>query len=343
MVTFRQPTAQEEYDAAKQAYEALGFQSPRTGIAGMSGLSGEADWLKKKKAAASAKNAAWSKLQSEKQAAAATDPNNPAVKAEASWQEAMKLLQKQGPYTPEVVNQLTNRRADQSAAAEAVNADAIRNEAAARGLDPTQALRQGQQQRQAQNIAFSGDIASQAAVQNYAAETPGRMAAAQANLGRTFTGGTTPAVTGGTAFSQNPPIRSSAPVANVHQQAANLPFSGNTARGGQGSLSAGGSNPAAQAPKPLSVEARNKLQQAWVASGGKGIGNPYASGPGTGYVTNGKQTINTRPVTPTGAANFQMTPTQTSNLQASLNSPSTKVYKPGAFGVPKQNLQTFGY
>lgn len=147
-----------------------------------------------------------------------------AEKAEASWQAAMGLLQKQGPYTPEVVTQLTNRRADQTAAAEAVNAEEIRNTAAARGMDPTQALRQAQQQRQASNVAFSGDIASQAAVQNFAAETPGRMAAAQANLGRQFGGGSAPAVTGGgvggvanrTAFSSgyNPGA--------VHQQAATM-------------------------------------------------------------------------------------------------------------------------
>lgn len=148
-----------------------------------------------------------------------------ADKAEASWQAAMGLLQKQGPYTPEVVNQLTNRRADQTAAAEAVNAEEIRNQAAARGMDPTQALRQAQQQRQASNVAFSGDIASQAAVQNFAAESPGRMAAAQANLNRQFGGGSISAVTGGgvggaanrTAFASqgyNP--------GSVHQQAATM-------------------------------------------------------------------------------------------------------------------------
>ena len=160
---------------------------------------------------------------------------SPEAQAEAAWKEAMGLLQKQGPYTPEVVNQLTNRRADQTAAAEAVNAEEIRNQAAARGMDPTQAIRGLQQGRQAQNVAFSGDIASQAAVQNFAAETPGRMAAAQANLNRQFGGATQPAVSsgGGTAF---PAPRSSgggtafpAPRSSggynpgaVHQQAATM-------------------------------------------------------------------------------------------------------------------------
>jgi hypothetical protein len=117
-----------------------------------------------------------------------------AAAAEANWQRGQELLQRQGPYTPAVVNQLTNRRADQTAAAEAVNAEEIRNQAAARGMDPTQAIRGLQQGRQAQNVAFSGDIASQAAVQNFAAESPGRMAAAQAYLQRQLTGGTQPAV-----------------------------------------------------------------------------------------------------------------------------------------------------
>jgi hypothetical protein len=120
--------------------------------------------------------------------------------AEANWQAGQALFQRPGPYTPGVINQLTNRRADQTAAAEAVNVEEARNQAAARGMDPTQAIHQMQQQRQAQNVAFSGDIASQGAVQNFAAETPGRMAAAQAYLNRQITGGTQPAVTSGTAF-----------------------------------------------------------------------------------------------------------------------------------------------
>lgn len=143
--------------------------------------------------------------------------------AQAAWEEAMRLLQRQGPYTPDVVNQLTNRRADQTAAAEAVNAEEIRNTAAARGMDPTQALRAAQQQRQASNVAFSGDIASQAAIQNFAAETPGRMAAAQANLQRQFGGATSPAVWGGGArqVAFAPQSTGYNPGA-VHQQAATM-------------------------------------------------------------------------------------------------------------------------
>ena len=124
----------------------------------------------------------------------ATSGPSAADQAEANWQRGQELLQRQGPYTPGVVNQLTNRRADQTAAAEAVNVEEARNQAAARGMDPTQAIRQMQQQRQAQNVAFSGDVASQAAVQNFAAESPGRMAAAQAYLQRQLTGGIQPAV-----------------------------------------------------------------------------------------------------------------------------------------------------
>jgi len=193
-------------------------------------------------------------------------------KADAAWQEAMALLQKQGPYTSEVVNQLTNRQADQTAAAEAVNAEEIRNTAAARGMDPTQALRQGQQQRQASNVAFSGDIASQAAVQNYAAETQGRLMAAQANLNRQFGGSSTPAVSGGTAFS-TPQSSGGYNPSSVQQQATT------TTRGGQGTVAAGGSSPLQK--KPLSVAERNALQTAWANSGGKTI-NGTAGKPATG-------------------------------------------------------------
>jgi hypothetical protein len=192
-------------------------------------------------------------------------------KAEAAWQEAMALLQKQGPYTPAVVNQLTNRRADQTAAAEAVNAEEIRNQAAARGMDPSQAIRGLQQGRQAQNVAFSGDIASQAAVQNYAAEAPGRMMAAQANLNRQFGGGTQPAVSGGGVPTVAPPAPRPAPVGNTA-------FS-STARGGQGPMVAGNGAPVQK--KPLSVAERNALQTAWARSGGKTI-NGTAGKPATG-------------------------------------------------------------
>jgi hypothetical protein len=117
-----------------------------------------------------------------------------AQQAEANWQAGQALLQRPGPYTTGVINQLTNRRADQTAAAEAVGVEEARNQAAARGMDPTQAIRQMQQDRQRGNIAFSGDMASRAAEANFAAESPGRMAAAQAYLQRQLTGGTQPAV-----------------------------------------------------------------------------------------------------------------------------------------------------
>lgn len=240
---------------------------------------------------------------------------SPEAQAEAAWQEAMKLLQRQGPYTPEVVNQLTNRRADQSAAAEAVNAEEIRNTAAARGMDPTQALRQAQQQRQAQNVAFTGDIASQAAVQNFAAETPGRMAAAQANLQRQFGGATAPAVYGGgvsapapqrTAFASQSftPQPTPAPAPTPKPVIAPTPQK-----------------------QPMSVADRNAAQAAWAASGGKTI-NGTTPKPAVG---------------PTAAANAPIyrTPAQQTSLQNSLNrgiqyTPGVATKIPLAFS-PDQN------
>lgn len=139
---------------------------------------------------------------------AAADPNSPERKAEDAWNKAMDLYQRPGPFTDAVQQQMINRRADQSAAAEAADVEEIRNLAAARGLDPTQAIRQAQQQRQAQNLAFSGDLRSQAAIQNFAAESPGRMAAAQANLMRQFGGGRQSAVQGGSAPSLAFPMSS---------------------------------------------------------------------------------------------------------------------------------------
>ena len=237
-------------------------------------------------------------------------------KAEAAWKEAMGLLQKQGPYTPEVVNQLTNRRADQTAAAEAVNAEEIRNQAAARGMDPTQAIRGLQQGRQAQNVAFSGDIASQAAVQNFAAETPGRMAAAQANLNRQFGGATEPAVSsgGGTAF---PAPRSSG---------------GGTAF--PAPRSSGGYNPgavhqqAAQVRQPVGATAAANTKAA----------TPVKPKPMDLTESQYMTPFNQRP----NQSVIERTPTQQKTTLSNLNAPGVKVYKPGAFGVPRQNLQTFG-
>lgn len=122
-----------------------------------------------------------------------------------------------GPYTQEIQQQIVNRNADQTAAAESVNADEFRNQAAARGMsasDPAyQAqLRQGQSQRQQQNIAFQGDMGTRAALTNYEAQQnaargllsgrmaqygqaqPGYMQGASWMANEQFTGGRTPAV-----------------------------------------------------------------------------------------------------------------------------------------------------
>lgn len=250
--------------------------------------------------------------------------------AQAAWEEAMGLLQKPGPYTPEVINQLTNRRADQTAAAEAVNAEEIRNQAAARGMDPTQALRGLQQGRQAQNVAFSGDIASQGAVQNYAAETQGRLMAAQANLNRQFGGGTQPAVYGGGGGGGTPaPAPRPAPVGNTA-------FSGTT-RGGQGPVSAGGSAPTQK--KPLSVAERNALQAAWekgTNNGMKVYGASHMPGyggtgrdPKTGALQNPYQVSATRAANtaaPTTA--FSGAPTITPQAQAQIDAANIKAAPP---------------
>lgn len=303
MAASLQPSAQQEYDYWDKLYK----DRYRGGTGKIMSPLAIEQAQKKANDISASRTKAWDALQAEKKAAWDVDPTNPAVKAEASWQEAMKLLQRQGPYTPEVVNQLTNRRADQTAAAEAVNAEEIRNTAAARGMDPTQALRQAQQQRQAQNVAFSGDIASQAAVQNFAAETPGRMAAAQANLQRQFGGATAPAVYGGgvsapapqrTAFasqSYNPGA--------VHQQAAQVrqPVGATTAANTKATTPA--------KPKPMDLTESQYM-------------TPFSQRPNQNVI--------------------ERTPTQQKTTLSNLNAPGVQVYKPGAFGVPRQNLQTFG-
>lgn len=233
---------------------------------------------------------------------AAADPNSPETQAKVAWDKAQELFLREGPLNAGVQQQMVNRRADQSAAAEAVNAEEIRNMAAARGLDPTQALRQAQQQRQAQNLAFSGDLRSQAAVQNFAAETPGRMAAAQANLQRQFGATRTPAVQGNSApslaFSGQPSAasRSSGPIIpqviqnpGAGQYVPTRTFGAPT-----------GTTPApapAPAPKPAPIP------------GGSGSGWVQLSGqPATRITT---QPAN-KPIT--------MTPTQSKSLLNSLNS-----------------------
>jgi hypothetical protein len=183
------------------------------------------------------KNALWDQLQAARGSESAADPNNPQNQANAAWGEATRLtsgfsdrilndpqmaaamqqlesMQKAGgPYTPEVQRQITNRFADQQAAAEAANAQEVRDMSAARGMDPRQAIAQGQAQRQQANIAFGGDMATKAALANYestrggasqlanmrlaqySAAQPGYMAAAQANLQRQFGGQRAPSVT----------------------------------------------------------------------------------------------------------------------------------------------------
>lgn len=339
-----QPTTQQEYDYWNQVYnqsKAGGGTSVGNGMGYIpeSTMAQQAR-LSKYKEASAQRDKLWKQLQSEKSAAWAADPKNPEVQSQAAWDEAMKLLKRDGPYTPQVTQQLVNRQADQTAFAEGVNAEELRNSAAARGLAPNDpgiqaAMRQMQAQRQQSNVAFQGDIASQAAIQNFAATQPGYMAAAQANLNRQFGGNRTPAVQGGGGVTVTP-----APAPRPQVAPANTAFS-STTRGGQGSLSPGGSQVAQR--KPLTVAERNKLQEAWKASGGKGMGNPQASGPGTGYVTNGKMTINTRPVAPTSAANAPIytTPAQQSSLQKSLNqgiqyTPGVATKIPLAF-APKDN------
>lgn len=91
---------------------------------------------------------------------------------------------KSGPYSPEVQQQMVNRQADQTAAAEAANAEQIRSDAAAMGTDPRAALRRGQAQRQQSNIAFQGDIGSKAAVANYGAQQDAARNLAATRLGQ---------------------------------------------------------------------------------------------------------------------------------------------------------------
>lgn len=262
--------------------------------------------------------------------AAAVNPNSPTAKAEQAWQAGMDLTKGQsdklmndpritaaldqlqagmasGPYSDAVQQQLISRRADQSARAEQVNANDIRNEAAAKGLDPTQALRQAQQERQQSNLAFSGDIRTNAVLQNYAAQQQAAQAlaaarmsqygqaqtgysqAANANLNRQFGGGRTSAVQGGS------PVFTG----------------GNTSGGGTAfqpsvqPVRTGGTSAQPTATgqsKPMSVADRNAAQAAWVASGGRPAGTGSATNLRTG------QTITTTPAAPQQAQGAFGTP-----------------------------------
>jgi hypothetical protein len=308
-IAFRQPSTQENYDYYKKVYDGSRSYTGGSMASGIGyipeGKMAQEGRLAQNKGASAKMSELKKQLDSEKAAAWKIDPSNPEVKSQAAWDTAMGLLQKPGPYTPEVVNQLTNRRADQTAAAEAVNAEDIRNQAAARGMDPTQAIRGLQQDRQRGNIAFSGDIASRAAVDNFAAEAPGRMMAAQANLNRQFGGATQNAVAGGggvrTAMGQPTAARQTA-------------FSGGTPTPAPAPKPVIAPTPQRQ---PMSVADRNAAQTAWANSGGKTINGTTPGGVG-----------------PTAAANAPIyrTPAQQASLQNSLNSPSTAVYRP--LGVP---------
>jgi hypothetical protein len=189
-------------------------------------------------------------------AAMAAGPS-PEQQSQAAWDQAMKLLLREGPYSKDVTQQLTNRQADQSAAAEAVNAEELRNSAAARGLSPNDpgiqaAMRQAQAQRQQSNIAFQGDIASQAAIQNFQATQPGYMAAAQANLNRQFGDQRQSAVQGGGMMMQRP-------TAAPQRQMTNTAFSGNQ------TVAPTVKPTVAPTPQkqPMSVADRNAAQAAW--------------------------------------------------------------------------------
>lgn len=91
------------------------------------------------------------------------------------------------PYTDAVKTQMLARRGDMSAAAEAANAESLREAVAARGgsmADPSaQAmLRQGQAARQQQNQAAAGDLDTQAQLANFSARQQANGALGSARL-----------------------------------------------------------------------------------------------------------------------------------------------------------------
>jgi hypothetical protein len=298
----RQPTAQENYDYyRKQAADMSWGTTFKTKV--------DSDaYSNKRRGFSNQANKYKGVLDKEKADAWAVDAKNPEVQSQAAWDEAMKLFKREGPYTPQVTQQLVNRQADQTAFAEGVNAEELRNSAAARGLSPNDpgiqaALRQGQAQRQQSNIAFQGDIASQAAIQNFNAQTPGMMAAAQANLGRQFGADRTPAVQGGGGM----PSMQRMPVSQPQRQP--IAFAGNQSAPAVKPVIA----PTVQKPA-MSMADRNAAQTAWANSGGK--------------------TINGTP----GKTAFGVTPT------AAANKPAPTFPMQGGYANGKQYgaIQTFG-
>jgi hypothetical protein len=215
---------------------------------------------------------------------------------------------KEGPYSQAVQQQLVNRQADQSAAAEAVNADEMRNLAAARGLDPTQALRQGQQSRQAQNLAFSGDLRTKATLDNYAAQQAAAQNIAGTRLGQF--GQAQPGYMQAADYATRVKDSAGRVSAVNNNSAPRLAFAGN-----QGSTQGGGTQPKPVIqptpkpapyvqPKPMSVAERNAKQAEWE----KSVGRTGAYGPTA--------------ATPAQDSTIYKTPSQTNALKNSLNSGS---------------------
>ena len=112
--------------------------------------------------------------------------NDPRIKA------ALDRLQKnteEGPYSPGVVNQMSNRMADRTAAVGANQAAALREQVANRGgsmNDPSfqAALNASNTGRMQQNNADRGDLESKATVTNYGAQGQAAQALAGTRLGQ---------------------------------------------------------------------------------------------------------------------------------------------------------------
>jgi hypothetical protein len=91
------------------------------------------------------------------------------------------------PYTDAVKSQITARHGDMGAAAEAANAEDLREATAANGgsmSDPSARARlsQGTQQRQAENLAFAGDLNTKATLENFNARNDASRAIAATRL-----------------------------------------------------------------------------------------------------------------------------------------------------------------
>ena len=105
---------------------------------------------------------------------------------------ALDRLQKnteEGPYSPGVVNQMSNRMADRTAAMDAGQTSALREQVANRGgsmNDPSfqAAMNASNTGRMQQNNADRGDLESKAAVTNYGAQGQSAQALAGTRLGQ---------------------------------------------------------------------------------------------------------------------------------------------------------------